>query len=258
MTAPGEPRVMTWDDRGMYPQHPCRVCGRPLNHDGNYPAELYAGTYTGICYACERTGPFVVTTFEDGCQLVSHPPHCPAWRRTREEYYWYEGCGQCQRGRVWVSRAGSQGGPYTRSCPTCAPRHYAFVEEQRRRKLLGNTPFERLAARYAAEQQRLEVESRKRVTKTRTREQKASCACLARDYDGFARRLLCAVWLDTEEQFVSSLSDWLPHVRSRVASGESGLGFPEAQLALLEGIVKELRESLPAHLAAKQQEGASP
>jgi hypothetical protein len=249
---------MAWDERGMYPPHPCKGCGKPLNADGGHPAELYAGTYTGLCYACERKGPLVVATFEDGCKLVSHPPHCPAWRRDREEYYWFEGCGQCQQGRVWVSRAYSEGGPYTQSCPACAPRHYAFLEEQRRRKLQGNTPFERLAARYAAEQLRLEAESRKRATKTRTREQKDVCACLARDYGGFARRLLGAVWLDTEEQFVSSLGGWLPHVRSRVASDESGLGFPEAQLALLEGIVKELRESLPAQLAAKQQEGASP
>lgn len=240
----------------MYPQHPCKGCGRPLNADGGHPAELYAGTYTGLCYACERKDPFVVTTFEDGCRLVSHPPHCPAWRRNREEYYWYEGCGQCQQGRVWVSRAYSEGGPYTRSCPACAPRHYTFVEEQRRRKLQGKTPFEQLAARYAAEQQRLEAESRKRVTKTRTREQKAVSACLARDYDGFARRLLSAVWLDAEEQFVSSLEDWLEKLRPRVASGESGLGFPEAQLSLLEAIVVELRAELSAHLAAKQQQGA--
>jgi hypothetical protein len=245
-----------WD--GMYPRHSCRACGRLLNHDGNHPAELYAGTYTGMCYACKRTGPFVVATFEDGCQLVSHPPHCPAWRRDREEYYWYEGCGQCQQGRLWVSRAGAKGGPYTRPCPTCAPRHDAEVSEQRRRKLQGNTPFEQLAANYAAEQLRLEAESRKRVTKTRTRERKDESACLARDYADFARRLPDAVWLDAEEQFISSLADWLPQVRSRVASGEGGLGFPAAQLAMLERIAKELLESLPAHLEAKQQEGTVP
>ncbi len=255
MTAQGEQRVMAWDDQGMYPQHPCKGCGKPLNTDGGHPAELYAGTYTGLCYACERKGPFVVATFEDSCRLVSHPPHCPSWRRDREEYCWYENCDQCQQGRVTVSRSNSAGGSYTQSCPACAPRHYAFVEEQRRRKLQGKTPFEQLAARYAAEQQRLEIEAGKRVTKTRTREQKAMSSCLASDYGAFARQLLSAVWLDAEEQFVNSLEDWLPTVRSQVATGESRLGFPEAQLSLLEGIVEDLRASLAAHLAAKQQPG---
>lgn len=254
MAAQDEQRVMLWDDRGMYPQHPCTGCGRPLNADGGRPAELYAGTYTGLCYACERKGPFVVATFEDGCQLVSHPPHCPAWRRDREMYHWYEGCDQCQQGRVWVSRAFSEGGPYTRSCPVCAPRHYAFVEEQRRHKLQGHTPFEQLAARYTAEKQRLEAVSRKRVTKTRTREQKAMSACLARDYDGFAGLVLSAVWLDTEERLVSAFEDWLQALRVRVAAGESALGFPQAQLSLLESVVAELCATLASHLAAKQRQ----
>ena len=40
-----------WD--GMYPQHECSGCGKLLNADGGHPAELYAGTYTGLCYECE-------------------------------------------------------------------------------------------------------------------------------------------------------------------------------------------------------------
>ena len=68
-----------WD--GMLPQHPCKWCGKLLNQDGYHPAELYAGTYTGLCSSCESFGPRILQEFYDGCKLISHPPSTPSHRR---------------------------------------------------------------------------------------------------------------------------------------------------------------------------------
>lgn len=49
---------MMMDEHGFLPAHPCRNCGRQLRGaDSSYPAELYAGTYTGICYECHNCEP---------------------------------------------------------------------------------------------------------------------------------------------------------------------------------------------------------
>jgi hypothetical protein len=126
---------MTWD--GMYPQHNCKQCGQVLNPDGHRPAELYAGTYTGICYACERSGPYVVEAHIDGAMLFSYPPHCPAWRRDRETYYTYLDCNECGgTGRHYVSRSAAYGGPYSRYCESCMQRFFEYPKRVKARRRL--------------------------------------------------------------------------------------------------------------------------
>lgn len=83
---------------GMFPKGwTCKRCGRELD-DGTRgrPAELYAGTYTGLCYPCTNEGPYVSEIREDGCQVWSYPPHCPSWRRDRETFYGYPDCDKCK------------------------------------------------------------------------------------------------------------------------------------------------------------------
>jgi len=114
---------MSWD--GMYPKGlKCEKCGKTLNEDGGHPAELYAGTFTGLCYGCERQGPYLVATFKiDGCQVISYPPDCPSHRRDRTEKYAYPDCEECQgAGRLYVSRSFAQGGSYYRYCRACLDR----------------------------------------------------------------------------------------------------------------------------------------
>jgi hypothetical protein len=107
----------TWD--GFLPAHDCKVCGTALQGQGSgRPAELYAGTYTGLCYTCERSAEFKLSDNADGSETWSFPPACPSWRRTRETYTCFPGHG-CAHGSRWVSRADAQGGSYRVSCETC-------------------------------------------------------------------------------------------------------------------------------------------
>lgn len=124
--AAGDPGEM--DEHGFLPQHKCKHCGRKLNADGEHPAELYAGTYNGLCYSCERAGPTVVSTDDFGACRVSHPPSCPSWRRDREFFTWFRGCVKCNRGAVYVSRPDSQGGGYNIQCPDCSARYNRLVD----------------------------------------------------------------------------------------------------------------------------------
>lgn len=114
---------MAWN--GFLEAHDCKGCGKPLQGDGSgRPAELYAGTYTGLCYNCENSGPCITRTDSDGAQHWDCPPHCPAWRRDREFYIGYADCAECKgQGRHYVSRANPQGGPYYRHCETCFQRY---------------------------------------------------------------------------------------------------------------------------------------
>lgn len=86
------------DQHGFLPEHPCRTCGRILRGMGTgYPAELYAGTYTGLCYPCTNAVPYMVSESVD--EIVwSWPPSEPAHRRDRERYVQVKGCA-CDRGR---------------------------------------------------------------------------------------------------------------------------------------------------------------
>lgn len=119
---------------GMFPADwRCKACGKVLNADGNHPAELYAGTFTGLCYSCERGGPYVVPGSElpDGARLVSHPPACPSWRRDRTEHWAYPDCEDCGgKGARMRHTAMNQ---YLEFCRPClarvmAPRKRAEVE----------------------------------------------------------------------------------------------------------------------------------
>ena len=112
---------MTWD--GFLPEHCCKWCGSKLRgHDSGYPAELYAGTYTGLCYSCTSSKPFMEKEWADGCQLWNFPPHQPSWRRDRETYFYHASCKQgCDHGRVYASRG--QGGFYYRYCEYCLDKY---------------------------------------------------------------------------------------------------------------------------------------
>lgn len=122
---------MGMDDQGFLPQQNCQGCGKPLNRDKN-PAELYAGTFTGLCYECERKAAYVTYEFSDGAKYWSHAPHCPSWRRDRETFIAYDDCPECKEkhGRIMVSRNFSQGGPYPIQCQTCLSRYTSHPERQ--------------------------------------------------------------------------------------------------------------------------------
>lgn len=182
-----------WD--GFYPQHDCKKCGKPLNADGYHPAELYAGTYTGLCYGCEKSGPFVAKEHLDGAQTISYPPHCPSWRRDREEQIAYPDCPDCEgKGRFYVSRPFASGGGYYRYCPNCLGRfssHPLRVWASNRRKAIYNAAN----GSYLAE-----LRKRRLITKAKKGElpeelvKEISTPIMAR-YDAVRERFngLCAV-----------------------------------------------------------------
>jgi hypothetical protein len=119
---------------GMFPADwRCKVCDVLLNADGNHPAELYAGTFTGLCYRCERGPAYVVPDSElpDGARQVSHPPSCPSWRRDRTTHWAYPDCADC--GGMGARVRYGHNGSYTEYCRACmdrviAPRKVAEVE----------------------------------------------------------------------------------------------------------------------------------
>ncbi len=83
---------------GMFPaEWRCKVCKKTLNANGLHPAELYAGTYTGLCYTCEQKPYYVAKTYAlDDAMILSYPPSCPSWRRNRETYYAFGECPACK------------------------------------------------------------------------------------------------------------------------------------------------------------------
>ena len=119
------------DKDGFFSPHNCKRCSKPLHgKDSGYPAELYAGTFTGLCYQCTDSGPVLLGRWEDGCELWEHPPHCPSWRRDREQFVGFSGCAICGgKGRLMVSRHHAAGGPYPKQCQTCSDRHSAAYIE---------------------------------------------------------------------------------------------------------------------------------
>lgn len=120
----------------------CSRCGEELSgRGGDRPAETYAGTYTGLCYGCQRTRAFPRQVDElDGAVWWEWPPHSPSWRRDRETYVAYDGCEDCGgRGRRMVSRPDARGGSYPRNCPACWRRwldHPVRVLHRKRRARL--------------------------------------------------------------------------------------------------------------------------
>ena len=115
---------MSWD--GMLSKRNCEKCNKPLNVDGNHPAELYAGTYTGLCYSCQREGAYEIEKGPNGEKFMSHPPHCPSWRRDRETYWWFEDCTnpECNKGKIIVYRDLGKRGNYSTYCKECFDRHF--------------------------------------------------------------------------------------------------------------------------------------
>lgn len=121
---------MGWD--GMLQKHNCIKCGKELNPNGYRPAELYVGTYTGLCYTCQN-GPAYIESVDnlDGARFVSHPPYRPAWRRDRVLYITYEGCGECSgTGRVVVQQSFRLGGSYPAQCELCMKRYVSHPTRQ--------------------------------------------------------------------------------------------------------------------------------
>jgi len=114
---------MSWN--GMLQKHGCRSCGKSLNADGNHPAELYAGTYTGLCYECTGKAAFCFDTEEvDGAQHWDHPPCCPSHRRDRTHHIGYPDCEKCNgKGAYMVSRCDGAGGSYLSYCEDCCARY---------------------------------------------------------------------------------------------------------------------------------------
>ena len=123
------------DNDGFLPVQNCVRCSKPLHgKDSSYPAELYAGTYNGLCYSCTNSGPLLLGRWEDGCELYEHPPHCPSWRRDRERFIGFTGCTECAgKGRIMVYRSDASGGSYPKQCSVCSARHNApYLEFLRR------------------------------------------------------------------------------------------------------------------------------
>ena len=110
---------------GMLPSHPCKGCGKPLDADGGHPAEVYLGTYTGLCYTCQNGKAYPERTLSSGAVSWNFPPHCPSWRRSREHFIGFADCPHCSgKGRIMISRRDSQGGSYPENCRACSERHY--------------------------------------------------------------------------------------------------------------------------------------
>lgn len=109
----------------------CRGCRAGIDADGSNPATRYAGTFTGLCIACERAPAVSVAKLHDGAARWSWPAYCPSFRRDRQEFIGYEGCICCKgQGRTIISRSDAKGGSYPVNCPFCFERY--LVEPMRR------------------------------------------------------------------------------------------------------------------------------
>jgi hypothetical protein len=116
---------MLFDREGFYPDHNCKRCNQPLSRTDR-PAELYAGSYTGLCYKCQNAPMIVLAVSKlDGCKRVEHAPDCPSHSRERRTFHAYDNCPACKgTGRTYVSRSLAYGGSYYTSCDACFKRYY--------------------------------------------------------------------------------------------------------------------------------------
>jgi hypothetical protein len=112
------------DSHGKLPPDAfCTECGKQLDADGGHPAEMYLGTYNGLCYGCTSRGPYVArVAVLDGCQEVSWPPASPSYRRDRASHFGYPDCQACDGlGLVKpVYRGYDTGG---KACEACLARY---------------------------------------------------------------------------------------------------------------------------------------
>lgn len=112
------------DKHGFLPPHPCKRCGNPLQGMGDgRPAELYLGTYTGLCYTCERGPAYRANIYPlDGAESWSYPPSCPSWRRDRVSYIAYPDCPDCKNHPGIQGYSHGQYGSYREYCRACVTR----------------------------------------------------------------------------------------------------------------------------------------
>lgn len=104
----------------------CLRCGKLLNADGGHPAEIYAGTFNGLCYGCTGAGPYIVrVSLLDGARVLSYPPHCPSWRRDRETFTAYADCETCGGSGIQGHGMSVGGGSYPVYCKPCVQRYSA-------------------------------------------------------------------------------------------------------------------------------------
>lgn len=118
---------MSWDGMlGPPGVLTCKRCNRHLNPNGDRPAEVYAGTFTGLCYACQDRGAEIIATDPlDGAICIEYPPHCPSYRRDRESYWGYADCQRCNgKCSIVVPRDFGNGGPYRQSCSVCWEKYH--------------------------------------------------------------------------------------------------------------------------------------
>lgn len=134
MSACGQlaPAFAGMDRNGFLPAQGCRRCQKALQGlASGHPAELYAGTYTGLCDACTRAPARISRRYADGAIVWDLPPHCPAWRRDRESYTTYPDCTACGgQGMRMVPRP-NFGGTTPEYCPACLNRYEAHAVRRR-------------------------------------------------------------------------------------------------------------------------------
>lgn len=108
------------DSEYYYTGAECLRCGKVLGT--RIPAEIYAGTFNGLCYGCTAAGPYIVrVSLLDGARVLSYPPHCPSWRRDRETFTAYADCETCQGSGVQRRCVGQTG--YREYCKPCIQRY---------------------------------------------------------------------------------------------------------------------------------------
>lgn len=163
------------DAHGFLTPRPCERCGKPLHGEGTgYPAELYAGTFTGLCYPCTSAAPFATGDVEpSGAVWWDHPPSCPSHRRDRERYLAFEDCPRCHgKGAAYVSRSFGAGGGYYTQCAACSERHEAHETIKARREVEA-----RQRAAYRVWQDRMNAEFRVRLAAAGLLEKPEGCTC---------------------------------------------------------------------------------
>lgn len=125
------------DENGFLPPQPCRRCGRQLEGEGSgRPAELYAGTFTGLCNGCTNAPDYSMSDPGDPkANIVSCSPALPSWRRDRETFVAFADCPYCL-GHGYAWRSGSTH-RWRQQCDVCADRRwnrYARAREHWYRK----------------------------------------------------------------------------------------------------------------------------